>query len=248
MVNDARPGLSPRECGERGDRRGRFDGFRFRDEERTCILIASGPSAIGCLRECTGHWRSVPAGCVNDSWRLHPGAQLVYAADGRWWEQRDTSGLSYAALVREYFKGHAVTCDKRAAAAHGIELIEIERAEGLSTTPGVIRTGGMVGNSGAQLINLATLYGAHRLLLVGFDMRNGENNQTHWFGDHPKPLRNDSNYKQFIAGMGQMAADLSRLGIEVINCSPVSALPFWPKRALDAVLPSYALDTHSLTV
>lgn len=77
-------------------------------------------------------------------------------------------------------------------------------------------------------------------MLVGFDMRKIEDEagqvQTHWHGDHPKPLKNDSPYPRFIAGMAQMAADLYAHRVEVINCSPRSALPYWPKRTLEDAL------------
>lgn len=100
--------------------------------------------------------------------------------------------------------------------------------------------GGLVGNSGAQAINLATLAGARRLILIGFDMCKGEvdgkPDQVHWHGDHPRPLNNAPSFERFIEGMGKMAADLHADGIEVVNCSAKSALPYWPKRSLEDAL------------
>lgn len=97
-----------------------------------------------------------------------------------------------------------------------------------------------MGNSGAQAINLAYLWGARRMILVGFDMRSGEvdgkKDQMHWFGDHPKPLQNPSAFDQFITGMGPMAVDLRQRDVEVINTSAKSAIPYWPKRTLEQAL------------
>lgn len=65
----------------------------------------------------------------------------------------------------------------------------------------------------------------------------GKPNQVHWHGDHPKGLNNTPSFARFVQGMGEMAADLQAAGIEVINCSPISILPYWPKRALTDCLP-----------
>lgn len=99
----------------------------------------------------------------------------------------------------------------------------------------------MVGNSGAQAMNLATLAGARRLILVGFDMQRGPVNQRgeqmiHWHGDHPKPINNTPSFAHFVRGMGRMAADLHAAHIEVINTCARSALPYFPKRTLEQAL------------
>lgn len=239
MADDPGPGLCAGGHGRGGDPRRGFDPSVFRDEARTVLVIASGPSAVGTLRSCE-HWRQFPCICVNDSWRLNPAAAGLYAADRDWWAQRDICGLRYIDLIRRYFRGRLVTTDPGAAKEHDLELVALERREGLALKESVIAAGGLVGNSGAQAINLAYAWGARRLVLVGFDMRHLEDEagkvQTHWHGDHPKPLKNDSPYPRFIAGMAQMAADLYAHRVEVINCSPRSALPYWPKLTLEQAL------------
>jgi hypothetical protein len=231
------PGSSLRTArdGGRGDPRGRFDGLQFRDESRTAIILAGGPSAADTLGRAAS-WADWPTVCVNDSWRLNQRAAAVYAADRKWWEQRDRpTGLRYVDLCRLGFSGGLFTSDERAARELELHYIALERKEGLSTTQGLIRTGGQIGNSGAQAMNLAFLWGARRLLLVGFDMcKRGE--LVHWFGDHPKGLQNDPPFERFVKGMGPLAADLHREGVEVINCCRWSALPYWPKRELADVL------------
>lgn len=236
MGDDSRSGLCADESGRRRDPRGRPAGLEFRDERRTAIVIAGGPSALESLDRAPG-WEHWPSIVVNDSWRLAPRAAALYAADRKWWEQRDKpTGLRYLDLIRRSgFGGGLWTCDEGAARELELWLVRIERAEGLGTKEGIIRTGGQVGNSGAQAINLAYLWGARRLLLVGFDMckRGG---LVHWFGDHPKELQNAPSLDSFVKGMGRMAADLHAAGVEVVNCCSWSALPYWPKRELATVL------------
>lgn len=71
-------------------------------------------------------------------------------------------------------------------------------------------------NSGLQGMRVARdVFGASRILLVGFDMHG-----THYFGQHPEPLKNTTpeRYLKFLKQF-----DGWRHG-EVINCTPGSAL------------------------
>lgn len=105
----------------------------------------------------------------------------------------------------------------------------------------MLNAGGTAGNSGAQAINLAFLGGARKLILIGFDM-GGHGAREHWFGAHPKPLRNDSPYQLFVAGMGKMAMDLADERVHVLNGSPKSGLLYWPRLEPDQVRAVCALS------
>ena len=78
------------------------------------------------------------------------------------------------------------------------------------------------------------LWGARRVLLLGFDMR-VVGDQRHFFGDHPKPLIQASPYDLFIKAFTVIADDAKRLGVEIINCTPGSALTQFPILPLDDV-------------
>lgn len=93
----------------------------------------------------------------------------------------------------------------------------------------MLAAGGQPGNSGAQAINLAYLAGARTLLLFGFDMGYTSNTPSHWFGEHPQGVGRDSPYRQFVAGMYLMASELVGEGVVVLNCSPRSELPYFPR-------------------
>lgn len=75
------------------------------------------------------------------------------------------------------------------------------------------------------------LWGAKRLVLVGFDM-GPVKGRNHFFGDHPKPLRTDSPYASFRRNFDQIAADLKALGVSVFNASTVSHLTHFQKGTL----------------
>lgn len=79
-------------------------------------------------------------------------------------------------------------------------------------------------NGGFQALNLAIQFGASRIILVGFDMslRKG----VHWHGSHAPGLSNprQASVDKWRAQLDAQAPVLDRIGIEVINSSPHSAL------------------------
>ena len=105
---------------------------------------------------------------------------------------------------------------------------------GLSMDPELLHTGS---NSGFQVLNLAVLLGASRVLLLGYDMRiTGE--RTHWHGDHPAGMTNPrpGTLAGWVTAFAGAVADLERLGVSCINCTPGSALTCFPMARLEDVL------------
>lgn len=89
-------------------------------------------------------------------------------------------------------------------------------------------------NSGFQAINLAILAGARRIVLLGFDM-NATEKKVHWFGDHPiqTPV---SNFSAWLPYFPKLAKAVKPLGVDIINCTPGSAIRCFPMRDLESVL------------
>lgn len=99
----------------------------------------------------------------------------------------------------------------------------------LERIPGI--TSGM--NSGLFAVKVAVHMGANRVLLYGFDMRG-----THYFGPHKK-LRN-TKPERFETFKRQFAA-YNPPGVEIINCTPGSALKCYPTADLEDCLAEPAL-------
>jgi hypothetical protein len=192
--------------------------MQFRDPRKTCVVICTGESAGRISRESLRRIRAFTRIVVNDAYILEPDADALYAADPRWWEW-------HAKAVAAQFKGRRFCPETHTAQRFGLEHVKLERREGLSVDGTSIRTGGQIGNSGAQAINLAVLHGARRIVLVGMDMGG-----SHFFGRHPKNVHSDSDFKGMVRGMCAMAADLYRYGIDVINTSDCSSIAYWPNR------------------
>jgi len=73
------------------------------------------------------------------------------------------------------------------------------------------------------------------MILVGFDggpLRGVD----HFFGKHPKPLRDNSPYSTFCKNFDHMAQQLKTLGVEVVNTSLGSHIRAFKKIALAQAL------------
>lgn len=182
--------------------------------DEICLVLATGETAgtVG-VNDAIGRARCI---CVNDAFRLAPWAEALYACDFAWW-------YVHHEATRD-FQGEKLTTDRRAAERFGVTLLRGEHRDGLSTDPAFIHFNK---NSGAQALNIATLAGARRLLLVGFDMGG-----THFFGDHPKPLRRDTPFAELIGKFGPIRAQLAgSLAARCVVVGLESRLRSFPKVA-----------------
>lgn len=184
---------------------------------KTIAIVASGPSlTLGDVQYAA---KRADLLVINDNYRLAPNARWLYACDGDWWDY-------HIAEVRDVFKGELWTQDAGAAARHGLNLIPSAKRDGLSTDPTVIHQGH---NSGYQAINLAYHFGATRCVLLGF---NGApvNGKRHWFGDHPPALMqtSEAGFADMRASFQTIPLQLESLGLEILNCTPGTAIEAFP--------------------
>ena len=91
-------------------------------------------------------------------------------------------------------------------------------------------------NSGAASISLAAHFGVRRIYLLGFDMRaDKKSGRTHWHGHYKGKIR-DNTFKRHLKGFGQIVEDANKMGIEIINVNPDSAIIKLTKVSLKDVL------------
>ena len=191
----------------------------WRDD--VCVIVASGPSLTLDQVELveTSRARTI---AVNSSYaRFEHAPDVVYACDLLWWR-------AYADAVCKRFPDAARWTQERAAAEQfQLKYVRHESRDGLGKK--ALRTGG---NSGHGALNLAYLLGCRRILLVGFDMRLGPNGEKHWHPDHPKPLVQGQQFQEWRHKFRVIAKDLEAEKVTVINCTPGSALEYFPKSDL----------------
>lgn len=186
----------------------------------TVLCVASGPSLTQAdVDYCLG--RVDMAIAVNTSYQAVPWARALYAADAQWWSWH--KGVPAFAGAR-----YSVSTE---AARWGVSILRNTGKEGLETSPDGLRTGH---NSGYQAINLAVLYGAKRIVLIGYDMQFGPKGQRHWHPDHPSERQ--SPFRTFIQSFASLVAPLSQLGIRVINCTRQTSLTCFTRQPLSEVL------------
>lgn len=176
---------------------------------------------------------------VNNTWRLAPWADLLYAADWRWWEEeRKWSAQDTARPQIEKFAGIKVAAaEAKAISLPGVHRMPgIDNKQGLSLDPNCLHWGR---NSGFQALNLSVfLGGGGKRVLIGFDFRPGPGGRLHHHADHGGPLKNPDpgSLASWARLFEPTVPQFKELGIDVINCSPGSALTCFPMARLEDVL------------
>lgn len=139
------------------------------------------------------------------------GEEVCRSFRGQRWTQRSGTNLEEEACSRDYDLSW-----KPSRAADGLGRDSLHQGH----------------NSGYQALNLAYLLGARRIVLLGYDMQM-TGARAHFFGDHPAGCYAESNYRQdFLPAFPALARDLADEGIDVVNCTPHTALTCFRRAAL----------------
>lgn len=199
---------------------------------RPAVVIASGPSLTAEDCELVRQARAagqVRVVSVSNAWKhTATWADAFFAADRRYWKHYMPQMLK-AGVTRD----RMVTCCAVTANAEKIKRVKAVNRPGIGS--GELHTGG---NSGFMGLNLAFLFGARRIILLGFDVQDGPKGQKHFDGAHPAPLVQAMPFGEWIKRFNDAAPDVKKHGVEVINCTRVTALTCFPKRDLVSELPS----------
>jgi len=197
----------------------------------TVVCIASGPSLTraDCDRAAEAQARApeeVRIIAVNDNWKMCPTADVLYACDSPWWKY-NIDDVRKSGIASELW-----TQDEDAAKAYGLNRIRAWSKPGLSREPDTIHHGA---NSGYQAVCLAYVWGAARVVLLGFDCQY-TGGQRHWFGDHRRGLNNATGLGCWPKNFGKMSEDCKEVGLEVINASRQTALKCFPRMTIEDAL------------
>jgi hypothetical protein len=198
---------------------------------RPAVIIASGPSLTAADCELVRQARAadqVRVISVSNAWKhTGPWADRFFAADQRYWRAY-IGGMLAAGATRD----RMITCDNVAAMQHNISRVRAANRPSIGLRE--MHTGG---NSGFMGMNLAFLYGARRILLLGFDMQEGPAGEKHFDGAHPKPLVQAMPFKEWVSRFEKAVPTLIEHKCQVINCTRRTALQCFTKGALEAELP-----------
>lgn len=193
---------------------------------QTVVILAGGPSLtreqVEIVMQVGSGNLDVRVIAINNAYELAPWADILYFCDDRWYEWHREEVQA--------FKGMRVTLEN-------LKLqneIEVRALRDYGVVGFAPRNDGVSNgrNSGYQALHLAAWLGAARVLLLGYDMRPIDGRQ-HWHEEHR--VRTPANiFAGWISAFDSIASDLTRRGVEVINCSPGSALKAFPCMDLQA--------------
>ena len=196
------------------------------------ICIASGPSLtkeqIGIVDELRNK-NGYKVIAVSNNYQLAPWVDAVYSADHSWWHH-------YYPSVRDLVYEHTelwtqervVKSAKESWKRWGFKLskpfngVKLAHGKGIGRVDTVHHNG----NSGCMAVNLAYLFGAKEIILVGYDFGHTFG-KRHWFGDHDKKKfrRNADNPETWVRSFRYVCEDLLASGVTVKNATLHTAIP-----------------------
>lgn len=166
---------------------------------------------------------------------------MLFATNHEWWDHywgREDGPRSHHC--------EKWTNSQGAATKYGLNFIDSRNKRGLSQKPDRIHHGH---SSGFCLLNLAYLMGAERIVLLGYDMRYASDyggkpeyvgsTPRHYFGEYPSPLQHwpKVQVKQgvHIELVSFYEAVAKQELVEIINCTPGSAVTCFQMKDIDAL-------------
>ena len=206
----------------------RFDLFQ-KDEPRIGVVIGTGPSLTQEQIDKVSHLRKFG---VNRAFEF--GVDVLVGCNIAFWDH-------YWPQIKD------LPCDKWTTRPEldgkydGLNYIREEWIDGLSTDKDYIAAHH---GSGPQAVNIAYHYGCEKIILIGWDMRfNGKVNRRTFTGKRHYFGEDDLTKNHWpMTGPGGECEGLIRemetihpedYGIEIINCTPGSAMRCFPMDDLD---------------
>jgi hypothetical protein len=177
---------------------------------------------------------------VNNAYQIGTWIDAVFFGDCHWY-------LVHRQALSKW-PGIKVTCCYRFSGRsekemEGIKFLsrDKKRKHGISTSPSFVSWNG---NSGAAAISLAVHFGVKRIILLGFDMNLDENQNSHWHGSHRNPngreairkIKRKPPFERHLRGFPDIAEDARRMGVEILNANPNSAINDFKKVTVKDVL------------
>lgn len=147
---------------------------------------------------------------------------MLYACDYKWWKLHYNEGFKLLGM-------ELWTQDLKARKEFDLNWVLGRSQPGLGHD--CVHFGA---NSGYQAVNLAFLWGATRIILLGFDCK-PVGGKDHWFGQHPRGMTQVQPYEIWIKNFETLANDMKLQGVEVINCSPDTALTCFPTAGIETL-------------
>ena len=190
----------------------------------TAYIIGGGPSLKSF--DFTRIERECAIGC-NDAYRLGNWVSICYFGDKEWFE------LHQPRPEFQSFTGLKIACTPFPIPG----VLSLER--NLDDT--LYLEGTKIGwfcNTGASAVNLAIRLGATKIVLLGFDMKLGNDGQSNWHPNLVNPSPTGEVYANFKYRFNLLATLIKKLrpDVKVINANPDSELDCFPRMSFEESL------------
>lgn len=187
-------------------------------KNKTAFILCGGTSVTPDMIEAL---RGLNVIAVNMMYTKAPWAPYLFFHDKRWWNrERAERGKLLAA-----FPGQIVTTSRVSPGDNLLRLKHIVPPPGIAHSPDTVA---MSRTSGQAAINVAYHLGANRIVLVGMDNCNGPEGRAHCHDEYPW-YRPKKTWLSKFNVLRHAVEPLAAAGVQVLNASPISALPWWPK-------------------
>jgi hypothetical protein len=177
------------------------------------FILGGGPSMQNVdVQDLVGR----PVIAVNNAFTLADWLPVMFFGDFNWYFLNNNKLKKFAGLK--------ITSCQKFDNEPNIKCVGKRTTDGISQDSGVLFFNR---SSGACAINLAVLFGAKEIVLLGFDMRviNGERN---YHRDHEDWRKMKNPYTSFLGAFEPIARDLNNLNIKCFNATPNSAITNFP--------------------
>ncbi len=188
--------------------------------DNRCFIIGGGTSLKGVDLTLLKNERVI---AVNNAYHLVPWADVCFFMDTGWYMQH-REGLRNFSGLKVSLEGKRDPSVK--------QLIRGQR-KGLSEVPTTLCHGH---NSGYCAINLAYLFGATTIVLVGFDMQTDARGNHNWHTEHLRKMKTDIYKTDYIKHMEELSTLAEQSSVQILNTSLESALTCFPKISLTEYL------------
>lgn len=191
-------------------------------EGKRVIVVAGGPSvSLAAVRTIgMGHDRGeCKVIAVNDAVFPCWFADIVYAADAKWWDFHD--GLPSFPRPKISFNRLG---------RYDVQHMRDTGVEGYDPEPGNMRHGS---NSGYQAVHLAAQLGAAEIVILGIDFTDKDFARDHWFGRHQGRMDMVSDTETWRQRFRTLTDALEALGVTVLNASRTSTVTWLERCSLE---------------
>ena len=191
----------------------------------TVYIIGGGPSLAGMdftplfSKRCIG---------VNQAYKLGPWIDILYFGDCNWYRNALPDIRSFAGLKIT----SCGSCPKNG--WKHVHRVKRSKMKGIESKDRSAIAWNY--NSGASAINIAYWLGAKRVILLGFDMQCDGNSKKNWHDDYKGETPNEDLFQKHLSGFPFIAKQAKRLGLEILNATPGSAIKQFPFVKLEDTL------------